>query len=159
MTKPDFVYVTYIATTPEKVWRALVDTDVTRQYWADPMAGCARVNVSDWKPGSRWEHQRADGTHTVDIVGEVVESAPPRRLVITWARPTEVEDVSKHSRVTFDIEPYGEALVRLTVTHDDLVRDPKMLESVSGGWPKVLSNLKTLLESGRALPGAPLQSG
>ena len=150
MKKPDYVYVTYIATTPEKVWQALVDTDVTRQYWADPTAGCARVNVSDWKPGSRWEHQRFDDTHAVDIVGKVVESTPPRRLVITWARPADEADDSKHSRVAFDIEPYGDALVRLTVTHDGL--DAQMLEGISGGWPKVLSNLKTLLETGRALP-------
>src|SRR5438105_5432099 len=91
MTKPSFVYVTYIATTPERVWRALVDTDVTRQYWVDPQAGCARVNVSDWKPGSRWEHRRADDTGTVDIVGKVVESAAPRRLVMTCARPADAE--------------------------------------------------------------------
>lgn len=151
-TKPDFVYVTYIATTAEKVWRALVDTDVTRQYWADPQAGCARVNVSDWKVGSRWEHQRADESRTTDIAGTVVESNPPRRLVISWARPAEVDDAAKHSRVSFDIEPYSDGLIRLTVTHDDLARDPQMLQGVSNGWPKVLSNLKTLLETGRALP-------
>ena len=158
MTKPSFVYVTYIATTPEKVWQALVDTDVTRQYWADPNAGCSRVNVSDWKPGSSWEHRRVDEAGTVDIVGKVVESTPPHRLAITWARPAEAEDESKHSRVAFDIEPYGDALVRLTVTHEDLERDPQMLAGVSGGWPKVLSNLKTLLETGRALPGSPSAS-
>jgi uncharacterized protein YndB with AHSA1/START domain len=152
MKKPDYVYVTYIETTPEKVWQALVDTDVTRQYWADPHAGCARVNLSDWQPGSRWEHQRADGTGTVDIAGKVVESMPPHRLVLTWARPAEVEDDSKLSRVSFDIEPYGDGLVRLTVTHDDLERDAAMFAGVSGGWPKVLSNLKTLLETGHALP-------
>ena len=155
MTKPSFVYVTYIATTPEKVWQALVDTEVTRQYWVDPNAGCARVNVSDWRPGSRWEHRRADDTGTVDIVGKVVESTPPRRLVFTWARPTEAEDDSKHSRVAFDIEPYVDGLVRLTVTHEDLERDPQMLAGVSGGWPKILSNLKTLLETGRAFPHSP----
>jgi uncharacterized protein YndB with AHSA1/START domain len=152
MTKPSFVYVSYIATTPQKVWQALVDTDVTREYWIGPSSACARVNVSDWKPGSRWEHQRVDDTHAVDIVGKVVESTPPRRLVITWARPGDAEDESKHSRVSFDIEPHGDKLVRLTVTHADLERDPQMLASVSGGWPAVLSNLKTLLETGRALP-------
>ncbi|MFS8063004.1 MAG: SRPBCC family protein [Luteimonas sp.] len=155
MKKPDYVYVTYIATTPEKVWQALVDTDVTRQYWADPTVGCARVNVSDWKPGSRWEHQRIDEARTVDIVGKVVESTPPRRLVFTWARPADEADESKHSWVAFDIEPCGDGLVRLTVTHDDLERDPEMLTGISGGWPKVLSNLKTLLETGRALPRPP----
>jgi uncharacterized protein YndB with AHSA1/START domain len=87
-------------------------------------------------------------------VGTVVESSPPRRLVITWARPKDAGDPAKHSRVSFDIEPQGERLVRLTVTHEDLERDPEMLAGISGGWPKVLSNLKTLLESGRALTKA-----
>jgi uncharacterized protein YndB with AHSA1/START domain len=156
MTKPSFVYVTYIATTPEKVWRALVDTDVTRQYWLDPSSDSpAHVNVSDWKPGSQWEHQRVDETRTVDMVGKVVESTPPRRLVVTWARPKDAEDDAKHSRVTFDIESQGDGLVRLTVTHEDLERDPQMLAGISSGWPKVLSNLKTLLETGRALPSSP----
>jgi uncharacterized protein YndB with AHSA1/START domain len=152
MTKPSFVYVTYIATTPEKVWRAFIDTDVMRQYWIGPTSSCARMNVSDWKPGSRWEHQRADGTGTVDIVGKVIESTPPRRLVYTWARPQDGGDESKHSRVAIDIEPLGDALVRLTVTHEDLERDPQMLAGISSGWPGVLSNLKTLLETGHALP-------
>ena len=76
----------------------------------------------------------ADGRHG----RKVVESTPRRRLVITWARPQEAGDNSKHSRVTFDIEPQGDALVRLTVTHEDLERDPQMFESISNGWPKVL---------------------
>ena len=152
MKKPDYVYVTYIATTPEKAWQALVDADMMRQWWVDPNAGCARVNVSDWKPGSRWEHRRVDAATTVDIVGKVVESNRPSRLVITWARPADAEDAAKHSRVAFDIEPYSDGLIRLTVTHDELERDPQMLEGISGGWPKVLSNLKTFLETGRALP-------
>ena len=152
MKKPDYVYVTYIATTPEKLWQALIDTDLMRQWWVDPGAGCARINVSDWKPGSPWEHQRTDGSGTVDMVGKVVESAPPRRLVYTWARPADAGDDAKHSRVSFDIEPYSDGLVRLTVIHDDLERDPQMLAGISGGWPKVLSNLKTFLETGHALP-------
>lgn len=158
MKKPDFVYVTYIATTPEKVWRAFVDTDVMRQYWIGPNSECGRVNVSDWIPGSRWEHRRVDDTGTIDIVGKVVESDPPRRLVFTWARPNDAGDDSKHSRVAIDIEPQGDGLVRLTVTHEDLERDPKMLAGISGGWPKVLSNLKTLLETGHPLPRSPSAS-
>jgi len=150
MKKPDYVYVSYISTTPEKAWKALTETDMMREWWVDPVAGCARVNVSDWKPGSRWEHTRTDGSGTVDIVGKVVEHNPPHRLVFTWARPNEFEDESKHSRVTFDIEKYGDDLVRLTVTHDEL--DEAMLNGISGGWPKVLSNLKTFLETGSALP-------
>ncbi len=152
MTKPSFVYVSYIASTPEKVWQAFVDPEVMRQYWTGPNAECARVNVSDWKPGSRWEHQRADEAGTVDIVGKVVESDPPRRLVYTWARPAQADDESMHSRVAIDIEQHGKGLVRLTVAHEDLERDPQMLAGISGGWPKVLSNLKTLLETGRPLP-------
>ena len=155
MTKPSFVYVTYIATTPEKVWQAVIDPEVARKYWAGANEGPAHVNVSDWRRGSKWEHQRYDDTRKVDIVGKVVESTPPSRLVLTWARPKEAEDESKHSRVTFDIEPNGDGLIRLTVTHEDLERDPQMLAGISGGWPKVLSNLKTLLETGRALPHSP----
>lgn len=154
MTKPSYVYVTYIATTPEKVWQAVVDPDVAREYWRGSK-GPARVNVSDWKRGSRWDHQRADDTRTVDITGKVVESIPPRRLVLTWARPKDFDDDSKHSRVTFEIAPEGKGLVRLTVTHEDLERDPDMLAGISSGWPMVLSNLKTFLETGRALPGSP----
>jgi len=153
MTKPSYVYVTYIQTTAERVWRAIVDPDVTRTYWMGPNANVpAHVNVSDWKPGSRWEHQRADDTRAVDIAGTVVESTPPRRLVISWARPADVADTSKHSRVTFDIDAISDALVRLTVTHEGLEQDEKMLQGISSGWPMVLSNLKTMLETGRALP-------
>jgi uncharacterized protein YndB with AHSA1/START domain len=159
MTKPGFVYVTYIATSPEQVWRALVNTDVTREFWVDPTSDRpAHENVSDWKPGSRWEHRRIDAAGTVDMVGKVVESSPPRRLVVTWARPKDAEDEAKHSRVTFDIEPQGDGLVRLTVTHEDLEGDAQMLAGISDGWPKVLSNLKTLLETGRALPHSPTAS-
>jgi uncharacterized protein YndB with AHSA1/START domain len=159
MSTPSFVYVTYIATTPEKVWQALVDTDVTRRWWVGSAAdSLAHVNVSDWRPHSRWEHRRVDDARTVDIVGKVVESTPPRTLVITWARPKDAEDEAKHSRVTFDIEPRGDALVRLTVTHAGLENDPQMLAGISGGWPQILSNLKTFLETGRALPQAPAQA-
>lgn len=159
MTKPSFVYVTYIETTPARVWEALVDTDVTRKYWMGLNASVpAHVNVSDWRPGSPWEHQRVDETRAVDIAGKVVESTPPHRLVISWARPKELTDESKHSRVTFDIEPIGDALVKLTVTHEGLEKDEPMLAGISSGWPMVLSNLKSLLETGRALPRVSIAS-
>lgn len=159
MTKPSFVYVTYIETTPARVWEALVDTDVTRKYWMGLNASVpAHVNVSDWRPGSPWEHQRVDETRAVDIAGKVVESTPPHRLVISWARPKELTDESKHSRVTFDIEAIGDALVKLTVTHEGLEKDEPMLAGISSGWPMVLSNLKSLLETGRALPRVSIAS-
>ncbi len=144
MERPTFVYVLYIATTPEKLWNALLDADMTRQYWQ-------HENISDWKPGSRWEHREANKDHTLRLVGKVVESSPPRRLVITWAFPTDEDRAEKHSRVTFDIEPMR-GVVRLTVTHDLLEPGSDMLEGITAGWPKVLSSLKTLLESGRPLP-------
>ena len=146
MAESRFVYVTYIDSTPEKVWDALLDPEMTRRYWG------RHRNASDWQAGSSWEHQDYDDAAVVDIVGKVVESEPPRRLVLTWAAPAEAGDPSKHSRVTFEIEPaYGS--VRLTVTHDELEPDSEMLRGISFGWPAVLSSLKTLLETGNPLPG------
>lgn len=138
----------------EKVWQALVDTDITRQYWVESHAGCAQVNVSDWKVGSLWTRQRTTKDATVDITCKLIESNPPHRLVISWARPAEIDDETKHSRFTFDTEPYVDGIVRLTVSHDDLARYPELFAVVSVGWPTVLSNLKTLLETGHALPQA-----
>ena len=144
MDKPRFVYVTYIATSPEKVWKALVDPETTAKYWQ-------HENVSDWKPGSKWEHRRSDETRKIDLIGKVLESSPPRRLVLTWAPPGDEAHEETHSRVTFDIEPVGD-VVRLTVTHDHFEPGSKMFESIREGWPKVLSSLKSLLEVGRPLP-------
>ena len=151
--KPSLVYTTYIASTQERVWQAIVDPELAREYWkgSDPKSP-ARVNVSDWKEGSTWEHRRADETRQVDICGTVLESDPPRKLVMSWARPKEMDDESKHSRVTFEIESLNDTLVKFVVIHDDLEKDPSMLNGVSNGWPLVLSNLKTFLETGRSLP-------
>ena len=144
MNRPDFVYVTYISTTPEKLWNALTEGEITRLYWH-------HTNVSDWKPGSAWQHVRLDEAKTVDIVGKVVESDPPRRLVLTWASPAAAADPARNSRVTFEIETVANA-VRLVVTHDELEGDPAMGRSIANGWPKVLSSLKSLLETGQPLP-------
>jgi uncharacterized protein YndB with AHSA1/START domain len=143
MPKSTFVYVIYIAARPEAVWRALLDGEFTRQYWG-------HENVSDWKPGSPWEHRRDDAARTAVLVGDVVEARPPRRLVLTWADPRDRDRKERHSRVTFDIEPVAE-MVRLTVTHDELEEGSEMHRKVSQGWPRVLSSLKSLLETGRAL--------
>jgi uncharacterized protein YndB with AHSA1/START domain len=138
-----FVYVTYIASTPAKVWRALIEGDLTRQYWK-------HTNESDWKPGSRWKHVAADGSATVKLVGSVVEVVPNKRLVLTWADVADAEKPSRHSTVTIDIESVGE-MVRLTVTHDQLEPGSDMARGIRAGWPRVLSSLKSLLETGRAL--------
>ncbi len=144
MDKPQFVYVTYISTTPEKLWNALIDADMTTKYWQ-------HVNVSNWQPGSKWEHRRSNKEGALLLVGRVIESSPPRRLILTWASPVDEAREEKHTRVTFAIEPLG-SVVRLTVTHDRLEPGSEMLKSITAGWPKVLSSLKSLLEVGRPLP-------
>lgn len=141
--KTSFVYVTYIVSTPEKVFEAITRPEIARRYWG-------HENVSDWTPGSRWEHVRADEERTVQLVGEVVEISPPSRLVITWANQSQADDPEAYSRVTFEVEPY-EDMVRLTVSHDDLIVGSGMANGVSKGWPIVLSSLKSLLETGRGL--------
>ena len=145
MDKPGFVYVTYIATTPEKVWRALLDADLTKRYWQ-------HVNVSDWKVGSRWEHRRNRADGPLDLVGKVVKVDPPRRLVVTWAFPKDEARKAAHSRVTYAIDPHRKGVVRLTVTHEGLRPGSEMERGIVHGWPIVLSSLKTLLERGKALP-------
>jgi len=143
MPKSTFVYVTYIATQPEMVWKALLDGEFTRQYWG-------HENVSDWKPGSNWEHRRNDASGTIGMLGEVLEARQPQRLVITWADPKDKSRKERHSRVTFEIEPVAD-MVRLTVTHDELESGSEMQRKVSQGWPRVLSSLKSLIETGRPL--------
>jgi len=142
--KPRFVYVTYISASPERVWEALTSPETTVKYWR-------HVNLSDWRPGSRWEHREGGPTGQIRLGGKVLESDPPRRLVLTWAEPQDALREDRHSRVTFELEPIGD-LVRLTVIHDRLEPDSEMLQSISRGWPKVLSSLKSLLEVGTPLP-------
>lgn len=138
-----FVYVTYIRSTPEKVFGAITKPEIARYYWG-------HENVSDWKRGSKWQHIRANDKRTVELVGEVVEVVPPTRLVITWANASESADPASYSRVTFSIEEYEE-MVRLTVLHDELQAGSGMAQAISKGWPIVLSSLKSFLETDRGL--------
>lgn len=141
MNNEKFVYVTYIATTPEKVWQALMEGDLTRQFWKSEI-------TSDWKPGSVWQHIKDDGKGTVEHVGEVLECVPGSRLVLTWVGPANAADKTKYSTVAIDIEESGNK-VRLTITHTEL--SVEVLRGISYGWPLVLSSLKSLLETGHAL--------
>jgi uncharacterized protein YndB with AHSA1/START domain/DNA-binding transcriptional ArsR family regulator len=145
--KPTFVYVIYIHSTPEQVWEALTDPDLTAEYWG-------HSNVSDWLAGSQWHHLRTDGSGIADVTGTVLAATPPRRLVMTFEAPGEAQ-AEEPSKVTFDIEPYHE-IVRVTVTHENLP-DDDAFDAVSAGWPAVLANLKSLMETGHALPQAPWQ--
>ncbi|MEQ9365052.1 MAG: SRPBCC family protein [Leptospirales bacterium] len=142
--KTSFVYVTYIRATPEKVFEAITKPEITRLYWG-------HENVSDWKPGSTWEHVRDNEQRTIQLVGKVVESTPPARLVITWANASEASDPASYSRVSFDIVVYEKKMVRLTVTHDELEADSGMARGIQQGWPIVLSSLKSLLETGEGM--------
>jgi uncharacterized protein YndB with AHSA1/START domain/DNA-binding transcriptional ArsR family regulator len=142
---PTYVYVTYIRASAEQVWRALTDADLTARYWG-------HANVSDWQPGSAWEHRRADGSGVVDVVGQVIEADPPTRLVITFEDNPDTESPREPSVVTFLAEPHQD-IVRLTVTHENLP-NMEMHGGISRGWPAVLANLKSLLETGDVLPQA-----
>ena len=141
--KTSFVYVTYIRSTPEKVFEAITRPDVARRYWG-------HENLSDWQAGSAWQHVRANDQRTVNVIGKVVEVVPPTRLVITWASPSRADDPAAYSRVTFDIAPY-DGMVRLTVTHDELEAGSGMAKGIQQGWPIVLSSLKSLLETGQGI--------
>jgi uncharacterized protein YndB with AHSA1/START domain len=137
MARSTFVYVTYIRTTPQKLWSALTDAEYMKQYWFGMRC------ESEWTAGSSWKLVSSEG-QTFDA-GEIVEAEPPRRLVIRWQHQNKPElKAEGASQCTMELEPSGTA-VKLSITHT------KLIEAVSGGWPKIMSNLKTLLETGTTL--------
>lgn len=140
--RTSFVYVTFIAAAPEKVFQAITSADISARYWG-------HANVSDWQPGSRWEHVRNQGG-TVELVGRVIEHSPPSKLVISWVNQSQEAEPEAYSRVTFDVIPY-DGMTKLVVTHDDLIKGSGMEQGVSKGWPIVLSSLKSYLETGTGL--------
>jgi uncharacterized protein YndB with AHSA1/START domain/DNA-binding transcriptional ArsR family regulator len=158
--KPTFVYTTYIQTTPERLWQALTEPAFTGRYWGATFD-------TDWKAGSTmtWEQR---GITVVDPEQVVLESEPYRRLSYTWHTMTpelsEALDLTEEARdriaaeqrsqVTFELEPVGDQ-VKLTVVHDGFEEGSVVATMVSQGWPRVLSNLKTLLETGEPLPDVP----
>jgi uncharacterized protein YndB with AHSA1/START domain len=142
MARSTFVYVSYIRTTPERLWSALTDVEFMKQYWFGMRC------ESQWTAGSPWKLVSGDGQ--VFDSGRIVEAEPPRRLVIRWRHQKRPElEAEGDSLCTIELEPSGSA-VRLSITHT-IERDPsKFIEAVSGGWPKIISNLKSLLETGAA---------
>ena len=138
-----FVYVTYIRTTPEKLWEALTTPEFIKLYWS----GCRQEG--DWVKGGEWRLYLPDGR--LADRGEVLEIDPPRRLLLSWRnefRPDLHEE--GYSRCSYDIEPTG-AVVKLTVTHEIDYEGSKFIQAVATGWPSILSSLKTMLETGEAL--------
>lgn len=143
MPDSKFVYVTYIRTTPEKLWQALIDPEFTRQYW------CETHQESEWKPGASWRIMIPDGR--VGDSGEIVEIDPPKRLVVTWQNQFVPEMREEgYSRLTYELEPIGES-VKLTLIHEMDRPESKLIDAVSTGWPHILASLKSLLETGEAL--------
>jgi uncharacterized protein YndB with AHSA1/START domain len=138
-----FIYVTYIRTSAEKLWSALTTPEFTKQYWSGVQI------VSDWKVGASWKLLFPDGR--VADTGEVLEIDPPRRLVLRWLNEFRPElKAEGPAKCVFDLEPKGD-IVKLTVTHSSVRADSKLIVAVSGGWPKILSNLKSLLETGKPI--------
>jgi uncharacterized protein YndB with AHSA1/START domain len=143
MTGSSFVYVTYIRTTPEKLWAALTEPEFTRQYWAQTH------QVSDWKAGSEWKLMIPDGR--VGDIGRILEADYPRKLVIRWAIDFQPDlKAEGPTRVTYLLEPEG-ASVKLTLTQETDVADSKIIGQMSQGWPHLFASLKTMLETGSPL--------
>ena len=146
MSKSTFAYVTFIRTTAERLWEALVTPEFMRQYWFDMHC------ESDFKTGSPWKLVFPDGR--IADMGEIVESDPPRRLIIKWHNQWKPElNAEGASLCSFTIEPVADntKVVKLSVLHSIERDGSKLIEAVSGGWPRILSNLKTLLETGEIL--------
>ena len=140
MARSTFVYVTYIRTTLDKLWSALTDEEFMKQYWFGTHC------ESKWTAGSPWTLVSGDGQ--ILDAGEIVEAEPPRRLVIRWRHQNKPElKAEGDSLCTMELEPSGTA-VKLSITHTIERESSKLIEAVSGGWPKVISNLKSLLETG-----------
>lgn len=140
MNRSRFVYVTYIRTTPAKLWEALTEPRFMRRYWFGTIVECG------WTKGSPWKMVRGDGTTTDS--GEILEIDPPRRMVIRWQNEWSPElKAEGPSRCTIELEAVDES-VKLTVTHEIERPDSKFIGAVSGGWPRIMSNLKSLLEVG-----------
>lgn len=143
MAQSEFVYVTYIRTTPEKLWRALTEPEFTRQFWM------GTTQESKWTPGAAWRIAKPDGSAADS--GEVLEIEPHKRLVLKWQNHLFPEMTAEgFSRMTYEIEEKGNA-VKLTVTHIMEKSDSKFIKAVSTGWPMILASLKSLLETGESL--------
>jgi uncharacterized protein YndB with AHSA1/START domain len=142
MSKPEFVYTTYIETTPDKLWAALTSSEFSRQYWFGTELR------TDWTIGSPFALVM-NGTPT--DVGEILEFDPPRRLSYTF-RHVLMDELrnERPTKVVFKLEPHGK-LVKLTLTHEGFADASKLLDGISKGWPAILSSLKSLLETGTAL--------
>jgi uncharacterized protein YndB with AHSA1/START domain len=143
MERSEFTYTIYIRTTADRLWQALTQPEHTKRYWVESW------HDSTWQVGATWQLMIPDGR--VGDSGEILEVLPPRRLVFTWRNEFQ-PDLRKegHSRVSWELEPVG-SCVKLTVTQVMERADSKLIQGVAGGWPMILSSLKSLLETGEPL--------
>lgn len=141
-----FVYVTFIRSTPQKIWDALTKPEFTRQYWA------GTHQESDWKKGAEWKLMIPDGR--IGDAGEIIEIDPPNKLVLTWKNHFVKEMMSEPASIcTIEITPRDSEITKLTLTHESPVDNSKLIEGVASGWPELFASLKSLLETGKAFPG------
>jgi uncharacterized protein YndB with AHSA1/START domain len=139
-----FVYVTYIRTSPEKLWDALTKPEFTRKYWF------GSALESSWEQDAAWQLRSSHDGRLTDS-GKVAEIDKPRRLVLSWRNEFVPEMTAEgYSRATFELEKQGDT-VKLTVTHEIDKKDSKLIKGVSGGWPIILASLKSLLETGESI--------
>ena len=143
VTPKKYVYVTYIKTSPEKLWEALTNPAFIRQYWF------SMYQDSTWQTGAPWSMHFSDGR--VADAGSVLEADPPHRLVLKWRNEFKPElTADGFSTCTYTIEP-GDDAVKLTITHEAAQAGSKLIGAVSNGWPRVLANLKSWLETGAVI--------
>ncbi len=144
MSASQFVYVTYIRTTPEKLWEALTGADFIRQYFFGVTFD------TDWNVGSTWRMVHADGK--VTDAGEVLEFTPPSRLALKWRNEFMPECTAEgYTHFLAEVEAYNDDVAKLSITHTSDVEHSNTIRAVSGGWPRILSNLKSLLENGQVV--------
>jgi uncharacterized protein YndB with AHSA1/START domain len=143
MGKSRFIYVTYIRTTPKKLWQALISPEFTRRYWMETVQDC------EWKKGATWKLMIPDGR--IADSGKVIEIKPAHRLVLAWRNEFRTRlRAEGYSRMTYELEKQGDS-VKLTVIHEMKKSGSKFIEAISCGWPMILSSLKSLLETGESL--------
>jgi uncharacterized protein YndB with AHSA1/START domain len=144
MAESRFLYLTYIRAPAQTVFEALIDPAQNQQFWS------GYHQESSWRVGEDFAIVGAEGNAW--DTGKVLAFDPPRRYAVTWNHQHDAAMKAEgESTCTFDIEALSDQLTKLTVTHVIPVADSKLINAVSGGWPMILSSLKSLLETGRAL--------
>jgi uncharacterized protein YndB with AHSA1/START domain len=135
-----FIYTINIKAPTKRLWDALTKPEITRKYWG-------HENISSWKEGAEWHHIADDQNRTIKLVGKIIKAIPNRLLVLTWADPAYINNTST---VKIEIEPIG-TYTRLKIMHNNFKNCPKMFNMIQSGWLRVLSSMKSFLETGNPI--------